>query len=401
MRVLHVCHTNYAGGAGIAAARLHSALMQSGVGSTMMCSVVKGAEPNTFCDRRPGSALMAKARRYFSRKLLSLSTADPSIGPASLGLLPTRLSSVINTHSCDVVNLHWINNEMMSIFDIARIKKPVVWTCHDLWPASGIYHYHPEQSYNVALAQSALDAWVMRLKRHTLGRRPGHVVAPSHWMAARLSESPALQGWTVHVVGNPLDEQLWQAYPRELARAQLMLPKDYSLVGFGSYGTNNAFHKGGDMLNELICRARASTVPMKFVVFGGGELNLSDASEVIDLGPIPGETKMNILLSALDCLVVPSRIDNLPNIAVEATYSGTPIVGFDTGGMSDIVKEGVNGFLAPSFDVKALAQALLDVVSARLPPQRVREASISRFRASSRAADYEKVYAQALAGGGG
>ena len=39
---------------------------------------------------------------------------------------------LINASDCDIVNLHWINGEMLSIKDIAKIKKPIVWTLHDM-----------------------------------------------------------------------------------------------------------------------------------------------------------------------------------------------------------------------------------------------------------------------------
>ena len=48
----------------------------------------------------------------------------------------------INQFDCDVVHLHWINNNMLSIRDIARIKKPIVWTMHDRCPCCGVEH-HP------------------------------------------------------------------------------------------------------------------------------------------------------------------------------------------------------------------------------------------------------------------
>ena len=41
----------------------------------------------------------------------------------------------------DLINLHWINHEMISLDDIKKIKKPLVWTIHDNWPFSSIEHY--------------------------------------------------------------------------------------------------------------------------------------------------------------------------------------------------------------------------------------------------------------------
>ena len=48
----------------------------------------------------------------------------------------------------DIVNLHWINNEMISIEEICRISKPLVWTIVDMWPFSGSEHYNQNKVYN-------------------------------------------------------------------------------------------------------------------------------------------------------------------------------------------------------------------------------------------------------------
>ena len=38
----------------------------------------------------------------------------------------------INNSDVDIVHLHWFQHEMLSIADIAKIKKPIVWTLHDM-----------------------------------------------------------------------------------------------------------------------------------------------------------------------------------------------------------------------------------------------------------------------------
>ena len=54
--------------------------------------------------------------------------------------LPSNLAKKINASDIDVVNLHWVAGETMSIEDIGRIKKPIVWTMHDMWPFCGAEH---------------------------------------------------------------------------------------------------------------------------------------------------------------------------------------------------------------------------------------------------------------------
>jgi len=46
----------------------------------------------------------------------------------------------INDSDADVVHLRWVQEEMLSISDFARIKKPIVWTLHDMWAFCGAEH---------------------------------------------------------------------------------------------------------------------------------------------------------------------------------------------------------------------------------------------------------------------
>ena len=99
-------------------------------------------------------------------------------------------------------------------------------------------------------------------------------------------------------------------------------------------------------------------------------------------------------------MVVPSRLDNLPNTATEAMACGTPVVAFRTGGLPEIVDHGVSGMLAEAFDPEALAQRIADVL---LNPQhlrsmaaRAREQAEIKWHPERIAAGYAEVYSEAL-----
>ena len=57
-------------------------------------------------------------------------------------------------------------------------------------------------------------------------------------------------------------------------------------------------------------------------------------------------------------MAIPSRQDNLPLIAMEASACSLPIVSFDIGGLPDIVSNGINGFLVKPFDTEKFANSL-------------------------------------------
>jgi glycosyltransferase involved in cell wall biosynthesis len=67
---------------------------------------------------------------------------------------------------------------------------------------------------------------------------------------------------------------------------------------------------------------------------------------------------LSLLYSAADVVVVPSRIENLPQAATEAQSCGVPVVGFRVGGLPEVVDHGITGFLATPYDATELAHGI-------------------------------------------
>jgi glycosyltransferase involved in cell wall biosynthesis len=75
-------------------------------------------------------------------------------------------------------------------------------------------------------------------------------------------------------------------------------------------------------------------------------------------GPF-GREQLSQVLADADLLVVPSRwYENTPFVVLEAFAAGVPVVASDLGGLSELVRDGENGFLFPAGDVVALARIL-------------------------------------------
>jgi len=108
------------------------------------------------------------------------------------------------------------------------------------------------------------------------------------------------------------------------------------------------------------------------------------------------EEELRLAYSTADLTVVPSREDNLPNIAVESIASGTPCVTFDVGGLSDIVSHRENGYLAEPFDTDKLADGIDWVLddSSRLKKisKQSRNLAEDKFGVEKVVGDYIRIY---------
>ena len=61
-------------------------------------------------------------------------------------------------------------------------------------------------------------------------------------------------------------------------------------------------------------------------------------------------------------MALPSRLDNLPNVGLEAHSCGTPIVAFKVGGIPEIVKHKKTGYLANPFSLKSFIKGIYFVL---------------------------------------
>ena len=76
------------------------------------------------------------------------------------------------------------------------------------------------------------------------------------------------------------------------------------------------------------------------------------------MGEINDKKFLNNIYNFSDILGLPSRIDNLPNVGLEAHSCGLPIIAFDVGGIPDIVSHKKTGYLAKPFQLKDLMNGI-------------------------------------------
>lgn len=140
MKVLHINYSDIHGGAARAAYRIHQALRSIGINSLMRVGVASAGDWTVEGPLTKLAKLRIKLFPIFSRVINKIQkTANSTIH--SNGLLPSYLCKECNSSNADVVYIHWVNSEMMSIKDIGRIDKQVVWTLHDIWAFCGMKNH--------------------------------------------------------------------------------------------------------------------------------------------------------------------------------------------------------------------------------------------------------------------
>lgn len=411
MKVLLVNATDVTGGAARAAQRLMHALPHAGVEARMLVQARKGPDtPLVTAPTGPIQRAIARvkprldlmpARRYPRGRHTLFSAAQLGHG----GALRTIVQS-----DADVVHLHWVNGGMLSVEEIARIDKPVVWSLHDMWALTGGCHYDEECGrWRVQCGRCPVLGSTQEhdLSHRVFTRKHTHfprmrnltIVGLSKWMADSAAASPLFAGARVVNLPNPIDTSVFVPQDKRAARDRFGLPHDRPVVLFGAMNATGDPRKGFAELSAALRALPANSLHL--AVFGASApADPPDLGHPATyLGDLRTDADLCAVYNAADVTVLPSLQENLSNTVMESLACGTPAVAFAIGGNGDMIMDGVNGALATPFDPAALAQRIRWVVE-HPEPARLAEAArtttVQRFAMEVVAARYAALYREVL-----
>lgn len=371
MKVLHVSTYDGHGGAGRAAFALHQAMLAAGLNSSMLVAQKSSTDPQVTAIHGRYE-FQWRAAQFADRRLWDLQKSDNKTwrSPARFGALN---ADVINASDADVVNLHWVTNGFLSIKEISRITKPIVWSLYDMWTFCGTEHYGADSpnarwrsgytTENRVSGDGGYDidraTWE---RKNKYWRQPMHLVPASTWLADRAAHSKIARSWPVTRVAHVIDTNVFTPIVQEQARKQHGLPLDTPLVLFLSSAGISDHRKGWELLEAAMTQVKAAAPQVELVIAGPSAAGYShpDGIPINWIGQVEGNEALQSLYAAADVVAVPSKEDNMPLTAMEAQSVGVPVAAFSIGGLPDIVIDGVTGSLAPAFDVSALALGIIN-----------------------------------------
>lgn len=364
MNVLIVNTSEKSGGAAVAAGRLAEALNCSGVKAKM---AVMNKQTGSFTVvgtqtpfQRKKNFLLERLLLFFKLHFCKKHLFD--IDTASMG---TDITGLREFQEADIIHFHWINQGMLSLNDIRsvlRSGKKVVWTMHDIWPATSICHltldctrFHTSCCHCPLLpgggSDNDLAAKTWRRKLRLLSEYRISFVTCSRWLASEAEKSALLKNQYITSIPNPIDNRKFAPQDKTAARRSAGLPADKRLILFAAQRVTNKY-KGMDYLTEA-CSKLSEQYPEMLndtavVILGGSadELRDSFTFPVHTISYISDEKTMAELYNSADVFVLPSLSENLPNTIMEAMSCGVPCVGFNVGGIPEEIDHKQNGYVA-------------------------------------------------------
>lgn len=371
MKILIVNASDIQGGAARAAYRLHRGLLEAGIDSKML---VQNKKSDDY-------TVTSLANSKFQK---GVNLLRPTIDQLPVKFYKNRTKTLfssswfgfsnvinkINEINPDIVHLHWICGGMIKIEDIAHIKAPIVWSLHDMWAFTGGCHYDEEcKGYKKNCGnckvlwsdkENDLSRKIFKRKQKVFNlKKDITIVGLSRWLNECSKSSELLKNKKHINLPNPINTEILKPFDKEKARELWNLPQDKKLVLYGAMSATSDPRKGFKKLSEAISKMEKNK-DIEFVVFGSSKpQNAPDFKfKAHYVGQLHDDVSLVTLYSAVDVMVVPSLQENLSNAIMESLSCGTPVVGFDIGGNSDMIEHKHTGYLAKPFDTTDLANGI-------------------------------------------
>ncbi|MEO6038423.1 MAG: glycosyltransferase [Saprospiraceae bacterium] len=391
MKVL-LLNTYRHGGAGVAAGRLLSALQAQGTDAQILHAEDAGNRWPFYAERL---SFLPYERDKSVRFSFSL---------ANFGKDLRRHPAV---QAADVLHLHWINQGFLSLKNIAqlaRLGKPIIWTLHDIWAFTGGCHIytcdHFRQScghcpYLRHPAPGDLSHRIWSAKKRWLPANI-HFVTCSDWLRGMALSSSLLVDHFITTIPNPIDTTVFQPVTdaeRTRFRQEKGIAPEARVILFVAMKISEP-HKGFRFLQAALetLKEKHAALVLEIMVIGKAEPETLALLPypVHALGLVQNPAALARVYAAADVFVTPTLADNLPNTVMESLACGTPVAGFRTGGVPEMVEHRENGYIADQGDSAALAEGIRWVLSGEKPMAELRQAARQKV---------EKDYANAVVAG--
>lgn len=406
MKIKIVSHSDSRGGAARASFRLYQALIKHDINCNFLVKVKSSNYPDIISGTS-NQQLFSRGVNYISQKIQKLQiTKNRNVH--SLNIFGSYIYKKIKKADDDIINLHWINAETLSIRQISNIDKPIIMTLHDMWAFCGTEHLSidlPNSEFrtgykNIRCSNGLnLNYYTWKLKKQKWNI-PFTIVTPSNWLASCVKDSLLFRGWNVYVIPNPLDTDIFKPINDSFIFDRYNINKSKKIIGFGAMGGGVDPNKGFDLLKDAL-NLLEDPASYNCVVFGQSKPKNDEelGLPVTYLGHINDDKLLASIYNSLDVMVVPSRQENLPQTATEAMACGIPIVAFNTTGFPDIIEHKKTGYLARPFDTKDLAFGIswcIDNKKRYKLNEQCREKAINCWSEEVVASQYAELYKKIL-----
>ena len=408
MRILHIHTSDYTGGGGgaIAMYRLHLGLKKAGFNSKILCATKTLESSDSI------------AIPHLSRSELLLRKVTSRLGLNGIHCISSfKIKETKAYLDADVLNIHSFRSRFSYLALPALTEnKPAVFTLHDIWPFTGhcAVSYdcdrwktgcgkcpYPDAPPAIRRDNTHLE-W--KLKDWVYSRSNLTIVALSNKQTEQAKQS-MLNRFPIHQIPNGVDTEVYEPLDPEQCRSLLGIPPGKKVLMFAALDLSQ-FWKGGDLLQKALQSLPESLkAETMLLILGNRGEAIAKAVDIqtLNLGYISNDRLKAIAYSAADLFVYPTRADSLPLVLLESMACGTPMVSFAIGGVPDLVRPGVTGYLAEPENAQDLCNGIVQLLEdeplRNAMGQQGREIALKEYTLELQVQRYIKLYRHLLQNG--
>lgn len=376
MKIVHV-NSSTGGGAANSVKRLHYAMMQHGIDSSMLFrDGIPSSEKKYYSVGRVEKEFLSKLRKkVLGRKTKS---ADPEYGFFSFASTGAAIERHPLIKAADIVYLHWICDGFISIKTIEKLLaagKKIVWYMHDMWAITAGCHYSFQCTmyrddcsgcmfFNDKRKQAIVKDALSKKLRAFSGNSNLTFLAPSRWLHNCVQESAVGKRHKLFHIPYAFDRTLYKPVDKAFSCKILGIDPRKKYLLFGAHHALHNPYKGWKYLQSALNMLK-DLDGVELLTFGSEYNQAVEAAVPVPVrffGRLEDDYSMVLLYNAADAFVLPSLADNLPNTMIESLSCGTPVVGFNVGGIPDLVTE-KTGYLAEYKNAGDLANGIRKVIA--------------------------------------
>jgi glycosyltransferase involved in cell wall biosynthesis len=329
--------------------------------------------------------------------------------PATARFVADQLRQLLRRLRPDAINLHNLHGGAAwgwgpHLAAVCAEVAPVIWTLHDMWSFTGrcAYSYDcdkfrsgcdatcPTPHEPPALAPEHIAAAWDERRRLQAAHANMVAVTPSRWLAAEARRG-LWAGHRIEVIPYGVPTDVFVPLPRVDARQRLQIPAEGPVLLIAAFDLTER-RKGAELLPEVWRYVRHR--PLTALTMGHGRLDIPGV-HVHALGWIADDRTKALAYSAADVVLHPAPADNFPNVLLEAFACGTPAIGLPVGGVPELIRPGVTGWLAADASARALGHAIDEALASGLNLRApCREVAEAEFPLRRQAEGYGKLLAE-------
>lgn len=264
----------------------------------------------------------------------------------------------------DIVHAHWLNNIPLNSIPNCR---SLVLTAHDQWLFNTCWAWDPNYLKSpTRKIENKISTFIKSINSHNSALDIINelyplkkIITPSSWLKEYILSKTNFQRSKIQVIKNIIDQSKFK-YNIDENKSFHNNQKKLVIVASTAYWQE--WRKGKTLLFEILKKIiKITQSNVIFKIIGKLEVDNEIKNHSILYGNLNDKNKIASILNTANCMIMPSRLENLTQTICEALFCGLPVLAFDVGGNSEIITDKSLGNLITYPNVSNFIDPIMDI----------------------------------------